>query len=87
MSLIDELRITLRADLLGLQELRPPEPAQDEVEPLLTMDADDHPIGWSWRQAAGLRFGRWLADHGAFDDDLVGGVPEPLPPIVRESAR
>jgi len=46
-------------------------------------DADGKPLDWSYDQAAGLRFARWRADHGHFDDDLVGDAPEPLPPIVR----
>lgn len=77
--------------MTGLITLREPvvtTPVPTPEEPTVPLeDENGHPLDWTLRQVNGLRFARWRAQHGEFDDDIVGGTPEPLPPIVREVAR
>lgn len=58
-----------------------------DVAPLPLVDEDGQPLDWSYREATGLRFERWRAEHGAFAGDRFGLRPEPMPPIVREAGK
>jgi hypothetical protein len=62
----------------GLVTLR--EPIVTSAGPgIPELDEDGHPLDWSHRQAAGLRFEHWRAARGDFDGDRFGLRPEPLP--------
>lgn len=74
--------ITLRRPIVTT-----PDPEPLDVTPLPLVDEDGQPLDWSYREATGLRFERWRAEHGAFAGDRFGLRPEPMPPIVREAGK